>query len=106
MATLKDLGVKLKGMSLIPNIKDIDGEMDVDFGTGYIEIEDLTLTGKDLEALGWIHTRDKVTNGRLFIKYGIVAAGIGLGQGKAKVHLGKPRKWFEEQESGRSGVAD
>jgi hypothetical protein len=106
VATLKDLGVKFKGLSLMPNIKDIDGEMDVDFGKGYIEIEDLTLTGKDLEALGWIHTREKMTNGRLFIKYGILAAGIGLDQGKAKVHLGKPRKWFEEQQSARSRGVD
>ncbi|MCW8984315.1 MAG: hypothetical protein OQK55_03155 [Thermoanaerobaculales bacterium] len=98
VAMLKDLGVKLKGLSLMPNINDIDGAMDVDFGKGYIEVENLDLTGKDLEVLGWIHVRDKKANGRLFTKYGILAAGVALDQGKAKVYLGKPRKWFEDQQ--------
>jgi hypothetical protein len=106
VAMLKDQGVKLKGLSLMPNIKDIDGTMDVDFGKGHVVVEDLTLAGKDLEALGWIHIREKKADGRLFIKYGILAAGIGLDQGKAKVYLSKPRKWFEEQRSQRSNGGD
>ena len=97
VAMLKDLGVELKALSLMPNVKGIDGTMGVDFGKGYIEVEDLNLTGKGLEVLGWIHIRDKKANGRLFTKYGIVAAGVALDEGKAKVHLSKPRKWFEEE---------
>ena len=99
VAMLKNHGVKLKGLSLMPNIKDIDGTMDVDFAPSHVEVEDLVLTGKDLEALGWIHVRDKKANGRLFIKYGIVAAGIGLDGGRAKVRLANPRKWFEEEQN-------
>jgi hypothetical protein len=102
VAMLQDHGVKLKGMSMMPNIKGIDGTMEVDFGKGHVEIENLDLSGKDFESRGWIHIRDKKANGRLFIKYGILAAGIGLDQGKAKVHLGKPRKWFEGQQELRS----
>jgi hypothetical protein len=102
VAILKELGVKIKALSLMPNVKNIDGRMQVDFGNGYIEIEELDLSGKDLEVLGWIHIRDKKANGRLFTKYGILAAGVGIDQGKAKVHLGKPRKWFEEQQDLRS----
>ena len=98
VAIMKDLGVESKALSLMPNVKGIDGTMGVDFGKGYIEVEDLDLTGKNLEVLGWIHIRDKKANGRLFTKYGIVAAGVALDQGKAKVHLSKPRKWFEEQQ--------
>jgi hypothetical protein len=37
-------------------------------------------------------------DGRLYSKYGILGAGIELDQGKAKVHLAKPRKWFEAQQ--------
>lgn len=99
---LKDLGVKLKALSMMPNVKNIDGTMSVDFGKGHIEVDDLNLTGKDLEVLGWIHVRDKKADGRLYIKYGILGAGVGLNEGKAKVHLGKPRKWFEEQQELRS----
>jgi hypothetical protein len=99
---LKDHGIKLKGLSMMPNIKGIDGAMDVNFGQGYTEVDDLTLTGNNLETLGWIHIRDKKADGRLFIKYEIVAAGVALDQGKAKVHLARPRKWFEDQRSPRS----
>ena len=103
VAMLKDLGVELKALSLMPNVKGIDGTMGVDFGKGYIEVEDLNLTGKGLEVLGWIHIRDKKANGRLFTKYGIVAAGVALDEGKAKVHLSKPRKWFEEEQGLQPG---
>jgi hypothetical protein len=102
VAMLKDQGVKLKGLSMMPNIKDIDGAMDVDFGKGHVKVEELVLTGKDLEALGWIHIRENKADGRLFIRYGILAVGIGLDQGKAKVYIAKPRKWFEEQQTSRS----
>lgn len=44
-------------------------------------------------------SQTKKTNGRLFIKYGIVAAGVALDEGKGKIHLAKPRKWFEEQQN-------
>jgi hypothetical protein len=106
VALLKDLGVKFKGMSMIPNVKNIDGSMDMSFGKGHMEVDDLKLTGKDLEVLGWLASRDKKMDGRLFVKFGIIAAGIGLDQGKAKVHLGKPRKWFEGQPGLQEARAD
>jgi hypothetical protein len=62
-----------------------------------MKIDGLTLTGKSLEILGWVHIRDKVSNGRLLVDYGILTAGVALDEGKAKIHLSKPRKWFEEQ---------
>ncbi len=97
VALLKDLGVKIKALSLMPNVKGIDGEFDLGFGRGFVEVEDLTLTGKSLEVLGWLHLRDKKADGRLFTKYGILAAGVAIDQGKAKIHLSKSRKWFEDQ---------
>jgi hypothetical protein len=98
VALLKNLGVKLGGLSMMPNVKNIDGEMDIGFGPAYMEVDDLNLTGNKLEVLGWIHSRDKKMDGRLYSKYGILGAGIELDQGKAKVHLAKPRKWFEAQQ--------
>jgi len=106
VAMLKDLGVQSKVLSLMPNVKGIDGAMDVDFGKGYVEVDNLDLTGDGLEVLGWIHIQNKKANGRLFTKYGILAAGVGLDDGKAKVHLGKPRKWFEEQQGPASGSVE
>jgi hypothetical protein len=102
VAMLKDLGAAPKGLSVMPNIKDVGGTMGVGFGKGRMEVDDLALTGEKFEALGWLHVLDKKANGRLFIKYGIVAAGIALDQGKGKLHLSKPRKWFEKQQSAPS----
>ncbi len=106
VAVLKDFGVKLKGMSMMPNIKNIEGSMTMAFGQGHMDVDDINLTGKDLEVLGWLASRDKKMDGRLFITYGILAAGIGLEQGKAKVQLGKPRKWFEGQPGLQEARAD
>ena len=74
-------------------------------------VEDLALTGKDLEVLGWIHIRDKKADGRVFARYGVLSAGVALDQGQRKIHLAKSRKWFEEQpgppsESVRTAASD
>ena len=106
VAMLKDLGTAPKGISMMPNIKDVGGTMGVGFGKGRMEVDDLALTGEKFEVLGWLHVLDKKANGRLFIKYGILAAGVALDQGKGKLHLSKPRKWFEEQQSAPSESAD
>ena len=83
----------------MPNVKDVFGTMEVNFGNGYIEVEKLDLNGKGFEVLGWVHLRDKKADGRLYAKHGILAAGIALEPNKkGKVILSKPRKWFEEQE--------
>jgi hypothetical protein len=99
VAMLKNLETGPKWLSMMPNVKEVDGAMNMDFGKGRMAVDDVTLTGKKFEALGWLHILNKKTNGRLFIKHGILAAGIALDQGKAKVHLAKPRKWFEEQQN-------
>lgn len=99
VAMLKDLGTAPKGLSMMPNIKDVGGTMGVGFGQGRMEVDDLALTGEKFEALGWLHVLDKKANGRLFIKYGILAVGVALDQGKGKLHLSKSRKWFEEEQN-------
>jgi hypothetical protein len=99
VAMLKKIADPPKWLSLMPNVKDIDGTMGVDFGKERMVVDDLVLTGKKLEVLGWLHILNKKTNGRLYLKHGILAAGIALDESKAKIHLSKPRKWFEEQQA-------
>lgn len=99
VAMLKEFGDPPGWLSLMPNVKDIDGTMEVTIGKDRTEVDDLVLTGKKLEVLGWLHILDKKANGRLYLKHGVLAAGIALDQSKAKVHLSKPRKWFEEQQA-------
>jgi hypothetical protein len=97
VALLQDLSGKMNWLSLMPNVKDIDGTMNVHFDTALMAVEDLTLAGRDLEVLGWTQVRDKKADGRIYARYGIFAAGVALDQGKKKVRLSNPRKWFEEQ---------
>jgi hypothetical protein len=99
VALLKDMGASPPGMGLMPNIKDVKGNAAINYGKGYMEIDDLNLTGKGLLVEGTIHSIDKKTDGRLFIKLKGIAAGIGINQGKASIHLAKPRKWFDEQQA-------
>lgn len=111
VALLKDLSGKMHWLSLMPNIKDVDGSTNFEFGEGLVAVEDLALAGKDLEVLGWIHIRDKKADGRIFARYGILSAGVALDQGQRKIHLAKSRKWFEEQpgplsESVRTAASD
>jgi len=100
MAMLKKLGAGPKWLSRTPNIKDVDGTMDLDIRKGYLAFDDLVMTGAGFEVLGWMHVQDKKADGRIFVKFKAVAAGVALNQGKAKIHLSKPRKWFEEQPKG------
>jgi hypothetical protein len=100
MAVLKQLETGPKWLSLAPNIKDIDGTMDMDIRMGYLAFNDLVMTGDGFEALGWMHVRDKKTDGRIFVRFKALKAGVNLDQGKAKIILSKPRKWFEEQPKG------
>jgi len=100
MAMLKKLGTGPKWLSLAPNIKDVDGTMDVDIRKGYLAFDDLNMTGDGFEALGWTHVENKKADGRLFVRFKAVMAGVSLDQGKAKIHLSKPRKWFESQPKG------
>jgi hypothetical protein len=100
IATLKQLGAGPKWLSMAPNIKDVEGTLDLSIGKGHFAFQDLTMTGDGFEALGWMNSQNKKADGRLYVKFKAVAAGVSIDQGKTKVHLSKPRKWFDEQPKG------
>ncbi len=79
--------------------------MEVNIGKGYFAFDDLTMTGDGFEAMGWMDARNKKTNGRLFVRFKSVMAGVSFDEGKSKIHLSKPRKWFEEQPTGPAADA-
>lgn len=100
VALMKELDTGPKWMSLLPVIKDVGGEADVVVGKGHLAFSDLDFSGKGFQALGWVQIRDKKADGRLYVKYKALGAGISLDQGKAKVHISKPKKWFDAQPTG------
>jgi hypothetical protein len=97
---LKKLDAGPRWLGLAPNIKNVHGTLDVMLGAGFFAFEDLSMTGDGFEALGWIDVRNKTSNGRLFVRFKSVMAGVSFDDGKSKIHLSKPRTWFEEQPTG------
>ena len=101
---LRKFTKEMKWLDLTRNVKGLDGRMDLDFGRGYLLIDDLDLTGENVEILGWVHIRDQIRNGRIFARHGARSVGVAFDDGESKVVTIKSRKWFEEQERpGRAG---
>jgi len=97
---LKKLEAGPKWLSLAPTIRNIDGSLDVSLGDDHFAFDDLAMTGDGFEALGWMDTKNKKTNGRLFVRFKSIMAGVSFDEGKSKIHLTKPRQWFDEQPKG------
>jgi len=95
---LRKFTSQLKWLSLTRNVKGIDGTMDLDFGEGFVTVDDLSLTGEDVEILGWLHIRNRQKNGRIFARHGSNAAGVAFDGDKSKVVTIRPRKWYDRQQ--------
>jgi hypothetical protein len=96
VAMINDFTKPPKWMSLMPNVKNVDGKFDLDMEPNLLAVTNMVITGDKLELLGDLRVADKMANGRIFARYGKLSAGIALTDGKTKLHLAKPRKWFEE----------
>ena len=99
LVLLKKFTNELQWLSLTRNVKGIDGTMDLDFGQGFVAVDNLRLTGEDVEILGWVHVRNQKKNGRIFARHGARAAGVAFDGDKSKVVTIRPRRWFEKQPS-------
>lgn len=98
IATIGEFADLPRWMSLIPNVKNIEGSMEVCVKQDLMSADRIAITGDSLEILGWLHVADKRPDGRIYVKYKGLAAGIGLDEGRSKIHLMKPRQWFNSQE--------
>ena len=102
VALLRNFTNQLKWLSLTRNAKSIDGTMDLDFGKGFVAVDDLRLNGEDVEILGWVHIRDRKKYGRIFARHGSRAAGVAFDGGDGKVVTFRPRHWFDKQQGSPS----
>jgi len=101
---LRRFGVGPGWLAMAPNIRNVDGTMDVQFDKGSFAFSDLVMAGDGFEGLGWMSVRDKKADGRLFVRFKAVMAGVAIDQGKAKIQLAKPRAWFDEQPEGPGSI--
>jgi len=100
VAIINEFSDPPKWMSLLPDVENIDGSMAVDADGTTTAVKDVDITGESLQMLGSLRLAEKKANGRIYVKYKGVAAGIGLDHGKSSIHLVKPREWFDEQPAG------
>jgi hypothetical protein len=100
VAVINEFSKPPKWMSLLPDVKNIDGSMVIDADGTTTLVKDADITGESLQMLGSLRLAEKKANGRIYVKYKGVAAGIGLNEGKSSIHLTKPRQWFDEQGTG------
>jgi hypothetical protein len=97
LVLLRNFTDQLKWLNLTRNAKGIDGTMDLDFGEDFVAVDNLMLTGEDVEILGWVRTRNQVKNGRIYARHGARAAGLSFDADTRKVVTIRPRNWFENQ---------
>jgi len=102
VALLRNFTNQLKWVSLTRNAKSIDGTMDLDFGKGFVAVDELRLFGENVEILGWIHIRDGIKNGRIFARHGVRAAGVAFDGGNGRVVTFRPRHWFDKEQGSPS----
>jgi len=102
VALLKNFTNQLKWLALTRNAKSIDGTMDLDFGKGFVAVDDLKLFGENVEILGWVHIRDQKKYGRIFARHGARAVGVAFDEGEGKVITFRPRHWFDTQQGSPS----
>jgi hypothetical protein len=97
LALLREIENTPKWLSIVPDIKDVEGRFALDMGQGRTTLDMIDISGKGLEVLGWMHVENKRGNGRMYVKYKGMAAGLAIDDGKAKIYVAKPRRWFDEQ---------
>lgn len=103
IALLKSISNTPGWMKLIPNIENITATTGFATDTDGTTIDDLVVTGDHLEVLGSLRIVSKKPDGKVYVKYKGLAAGIGFDQGKSKIHLAKPRVWFDGLEGADEG---
>jgi hypothetical protein len=97
MALIEEFSDPPGWFALVPEVENIDGSLLFAMDGAATTVRDMRITGESLEILGWLRLAHKLATGRIFAKYGILAAGIGLDTGDSSVHIVRPRRWFDSQ---------
>ncbi len=77
------------------NVEDITAQGVVRIGGGAVEIESLQATGGKLEVRSRMLFNKTKRRGDLYLRYGRLAAGIELRDGRRNVKLRRPLDWYE-----------
>jgi hypothetical protein len=97
MAVIDEFSDPPKWFSLVPEVQNVDGSMAFTMDGAVTALREMSVTGESLQILGWLQLSGKKADGRIYAKYKVLAAGIGLDHGKSSIHVVKPQAWFDAQ---------
>jgi hypothetical protein len=76
-------------------VNDIHGVADLHLDDDTLQLRDARLSGGELEMLADLVFSGEATDGSLYVRLGVLAAGVALDNGDPRVRLLQPRQWFE-----------
>lgn len=84
-------------IKLLPNIQNLSGRVRLGVGQTGVLVDDLEVEGERLEMLGRLRSGSGNLRGQLYIHYRVFHLGVGLADGKKKLHVSQPKRWFVSQ---------
>ena len=84
-------------LKLIPDVTNLRGSATIDIDRDGSRIDDVVMTGDRFELMGRLSAVDHEVEGGVYVRHGPLDLGLGLADGKKKLKLIRPRKWFLEQ---------
>ena len=89
VAVINELSKPPKWMSLLPEIENVDGTLNLDMGGATTAVDDVDITGESLQILGWLHLAEKKANGRIYVQ---VQGVCGRHRSRRRQELAAPRR--------------
>nr|WP_298412477.1 hypothetical protein [uncultured Halomonas sp.] len=92
---LKDVRQR-QWLSRLLNVQNIRGRARLQLVDQGLALRDARLTGQELEILANLVRRDKTLDGALYAQYAALGLGIEIDAGQTRLHLLRPRRWYEQ----------
>lgn len=90
-----------KWFGMMPNVKDVEGNVQLDLDPAEFDIESMDITGKGMKFRGRLETSNGIKRGVFYAKYKGLAVGIALDDSdekkKKRWTIRKPLAWYEEK---------
>ncbi|MGC3874260.1 hypothetical protein ACPF7Z_13440 [Halomonas sp. GXIMD04776] len=83
-------------LSRLLNVQDIRGRARLQLVDQGLALRDARLTGQELEILAELVRRDATLDGALYARYAALGLGIEIDDGQSRLHLLRPRRWYEQ----------
>ena len=94
----KSGGVKLPGWAkLLPDIRNLEGRGRLQVKDDVAVLEKVVAEGENFDLTAWLESRNKVANGRLYLRYKSLDLGLELVDGRKDVKILRPKRWALEQ---------